>query len=111
MAASDRVRELALSLPDVTSGPHHDREAFKVAGKVFATLGGDTVNLMLTPEAQGELLAVLPDAAEPCAGAWGRQGSTALRFARVAEADVGEWLAEAHRIKRPPPRQARPVVA
>lgn len=93
------MRELALALPDTESAPHHDRLAFKVRGRIFATLGGDTVNLMLTPEAQQELLALLPDSAEPCAGAWGRKGATALRFATAHDHEVREWLEEAHRLK------------
>jgi len=100
MTDEHRVRELALALPGTTSASHHDREAFKVDGRIFATLGGPTVNLMLTPEAQRELLAVLPDSAQPCAGAWGRKGSTALHYNDVEPDEVAEWLANAHRLKR-----------
>ena len=100
VTSTSQVRTLAFALPEVTSAPHFDREAFKV-GRIFATLGGETLNLMLTPELQDELLAVLGTAAEPCAGGWGRNGSTAVRYADVAAEDLQEWLGRAWRTKAP----------
>jgi hypothetical protein len=60
MATRDDVIEIARLLPDHSSARHFDRLALKVGGKIFATLdsAGETVNLMLTPEDQSELLAV-----------------------------------------------------
>jgi hypothetical protein len=101
MTTSAQVRELALSLPEVTCAAHFDREAFKVGGKIFATLGEDAINLRLSPEQQSELLAVLPTA-EPCAGAWGRQGWTLVRHSFSKSSELDEWLREAWRYRASP---------
>jgi hypothetical protein len=98
MTTTARVRAIALALPDVTSAPHFDREAFKVGGKTFATLDDETVNLRLTVEQQAEALAVLTSA-EPCVGAWGRQGWTSIRHSRTKVAELDEWLRDAWRYR------------
>jgi hypothetical protein len=90
------IRQLAVRLPDVTSAPHFDREAFKVGGLIFATLGDDTLNLRLTPELQAELV-IITSSAEPCAGAWGRQGWSAIRYADIPSEDLDDWLLQAWR--------------
>ena len=33
----DDVRSFALSLPETTEAPHHERTSFRVRGKIFAT--------------------------------------------------------------------------
>lgn len=100
MTSADDARELVLGLPEVTAAAHFDREAFKVDGKIFATLGGETVNLMLSPEQQAELIADLGDAAVPAAGAWGRRGVTCVRHDDVDPVELREWLAEAWRTRK-----------
>jgi hypothetical protein len=103
MTTRDDVIEIATSLPASSSAQHFDRLALKVAGKIFATLDspGETVNLMLTPEDQSELLAVT-DAAKPVPGGWGRKGATTVTLSRVERADLDEWLATAWRRKATP---------
>jgi hypothetical protein len=98
VTSTKQIRELALGLPEVTTGAHFDREAFKIGGKIFATLGEDTMNLRLMPEQQSELLAVLA-VAEPCAGAWGRQGWTQVRYSDTSAEDLEDWLGEAWRYR------------
>jgi hypothetical protein len=101
VTSTQQIRELALGLPEVTSAAHFEREAFKVGGKIFATLGDDTMNLRLMPEQQAELLAVLA-VAEPCAGAWGRQGWTLVRYGDASAEDLEDWLGEAWRYRATP---------
>jgi hypothetical protein len=102
-ATRDDVIQIARSLPDHSSAPHFDRLALKAGGKIFATVdsAGETVNLMLTPEDQSELLAVT-DAARPVPGVWGRKGSTTVTLSRVERADLREWLATAWRRRATP---------
>jgi len=38
MASAKKIRELCLAFPDVTEGDHFGASAFKVKGKLFATL-------------------------------------------------------------------------
>jgi hypothetical protein len=44
----DRIRELALALPEAVELDHHGRPSFRVAGKIFATLWDEGhMNVML----------------------------------------------------------------
>ena len=94
------VAALAAAMPEVTSAAHFDRTAYKVGGKIFATLGAQDLNLRLPQEQQRELMAITA-AARPCAGAWGRSGWTAVGF-EVDPDDLETWLVEAWRHRAPP---------
>jgi hypothetical protein len=48
MTSRERVRELALALPEAAEQDHHGRPSFRVAGKIFATLWDEGhMNVML----------------------------------------------------------------
>jgi hypothetical protein len=48
MVSPDRVRTLALELPEAVEQDHHGRPSFRVGGKIFATLPDpDHLNVML----------------------------------------------------------------
>ncbi len=56
---------------------------FRVAGKVFATLGYPNQEcgmVKLPPEMQEMYVAAEPDVFAPVKGAWGRRGSTSVRL-------------------------------
>lgn len=38
MVSAERVRQLALALPEAVERDHHGRPSFRVGGKIFATL-------------------------------------------------------------------------
>jgi hypothetical protein len=82
-------RRIALSLEGAEEGPHADTVAFRVGGRIFATMASvkeDYGNLMLTPELQAEFIAGRPDLFLPIHGGWGRMGMTHIRLA-VADED------------------------
>jgi hypothetical protein len=57
---------------------------FRIAGKVFASLGypDDGHGMVkLTPAQQQVFLKEAPRVFAPCAGAWGKQGSTSVHLA------------------------------
>lgn len=61
MVDLDETRYLALSFPDTTEDEHHDRPAFRVGGKIFATLPDDEhINVMLDAEAAHIATAIAP---------------------------------------------------
>jgi hypothetical protein len=88
MTASD-FKRIALSLEGAEEGPHADTVAFRVGGRIFATMASVKQgygNLMLTPELQAEFIAERPDLFLPVHGGWGRMGITHIRLA-VADED------------------------
>jgi hypothetical protein len=88
-ATATQFRKLALSFPQTEERAHMRHPDFRVAGKIFATLGYPNKSfgmVKLTPEQQEELMHDAPKAFNPCNGAWGRKGATnvALKSASVA---------------------------
>ena len=74
-------RKIALSLPETEERAHMDHPDFRVAGKIFATLGyPDKTRAMvkLSPEEQHYFSKDYPDVFIPVKGAWGRRGATSV---------------------------------
>jgi hypothetical protein len=74
-------RRIALSLPETEERAHMDHPDFRVAGKIFATLGyPDKTSGMvkLSPEDQHNFSKDHPDVFTPAKGAWGRRGATSV---------------------------------
>lgn len=81
-------RKLALRLPETEEREHMRHPDFRVAGKIFATLGyPDKAHAMVkvTPVEQQMLVEAEPAVFSPVTGAWGRKGCTsvALQAAKV----------------------------
>ena len=98
--ALDRVRQLALSLPEATEADHHGRPSFRV-GKIFATLP-DERHLNVMVDHDGILTAVQahPDS---CSEQWWGKRLAAVRvdLDRADETLVKELLADAWEHKAP----------
>ena len=91
MTAND-FRRLALELPETSEAAHMAHPDFRVAGKIFATLGYPSSawgTLKLTPKQQKLLVDTDADTYVPAAGAWGRRGYTSVRL-RTARKPVVE---------------------
>jgi len=76
---SDEFRKMALEIPTTVERSHMNHPDFRVAGKIFASLGAPDENwgmVKLTPEQQGTFIEKAPEIFKPCSGAWGRQGAT-----------------------------------
>jgi hypothetical protein len=76
---TEQFRKMALEIPTALGGSHMNHPDFRVAGKIFASLGvpyqrWGMVNL--TPEQQRAFIEKAPEVFKPCSGAWGRQGYT-----------------------------------
>jgi hypothetical protein len=96
-------RKLALSFPEAEERAHMGHPDFRVANKIFATLGPDEAwgMVKLEPEQQEALLAARPEVFEPAAGAWGRGGATIVRLQAADKATVREALEAAWRNTAP----------
>jgi hypothetical protein len=78
---ADDFREIALSMLGAIERSHMNHPDFRANGRIFATLQGDTFGMVkLEPDEQRELMRSHPNAFEPSAGAWGRQGCTNVRL-------------------------------
>ena len=93
----ERFRRLALELPDVVEGSHHDHADFRVRGRVFASLHPDGVRAMVKvgPAVQQRLCALPGGTFAPANGAWGRAGCTLFVLADTSLDVVREGLREA----------------
>jgi hypothetical protein len=94
MITPDEFRKLALRLPETVEQQHQGHPDFRVAGKVFATLGWpDTAwgMVKLPIEEQKTRVATQPEVFEPAPGAWGQRGSTKIRLA-AAKIDLIEQV-------------------
>jgi hypothetical protein len=100
----NEFRKLALSFPDTEERGHMNHPDFRVAGKIFATLGYPDKSwgmVKLTPVEQEMLVEAEPAVFVPAKGAWGRQGSTTVNL-KTAEKDVvRNALAAAWRLTAP----------
>lgn len=110
MATADELRRLALALDGVTSAPHFDRTAFKVA-RIFATLAADglTANVKLAPDEQELKCLTHPEAFAPVPGGWGAQGWTTVTLARATAEELAAALTLAwrHALPKPKPRSRK----
>ncbi|MGC2617911.1 MAG: MmcQ/YjbR family DNA-binding protein [Acidobacteriaceae bacterium] len=93
-------RKIALSLPDVKEHAHQNHPDFRVAGKVFATLGypdADWAMVKLYPAQQQAMVAADPKIFVPVKGAWGVKGCTNVRLKAATPAKAHEALHTAWR--------------
>jgi hypothetical protein len=93
-------RKLALSLPDTEERAHQNHPDFRVAGKIFATLGypeADWAMVKLYPAQQEAVVAADPKTFAPVKGAWGKKGCTNVLLASANKKKVQEALSAAWR--------------
>jgi hypothetical protein len=105
----EQFRKLALGFPGTEERAHMQHPDFRVAGKVFASLGYPDKSwgmVKLTPEQQAELMSDEPTVFFPAAGAWGRKGSTTVQLKRANKATVRQALEAAWRNTAPKTRSA-----
>ena len=75
----DEFRKMALEIPSSVERSHMNHPDFRVAGKIFASLGVPNESwgmVKLTREQQRAFIEKAPKIFKPSSGAWGRQGYT-----------------------------------
>jgi hypothetical protein len=96
--------QLALSFPEAIESAHMDHPDFRVAGKIFATLGHPNENsamVKLSPDDQKEFVGSKPDVFERANGAWGQRGSTIVHLPAATIDIMREALTAAWRNAAP----------
>src|SRR5437667_9654827 len=92
---SDDFRKMALEIPAAVERSHMKHPDFRVAGKIFASLGVPDQNwgmVKLTPEQQRTFIKKAPMVFKPCSGAWGRAGATNFYLASARASIVRDAL-------------------
>jgi hypothetical protein len=99
-------RRLALSFPESEERSHMEHPDFRVAGKIFATLGYPEKGwamVKITPVEQEMLVKAKPTVFNPCNGAWGRRGCTNVRLKSARKPTLRRALEAAWRLAAPEP--------
>ena len=97
-------RRLALSFPETSEQAHMDHPDFRVAGKIFATLGYPDESwgmVKLAPIEQEMLLSAHPTVFVAANGAWGRRGATCVRLKTVRSTTLRDALRAAWLLAAP----------
>lgn len=94
MTAED-ARRLALALPNAIEQDHHGRPAFRVAGKIFATIWDErTMNVMVDEPGIRTAVDEHPDWCSRCY--WGKRlAAVAVDLPRARERELRELLGDA----------------
>jgi hypothetical protein len=88
-------RRIALSFPETSERAHMEHPDFRVAGKIFATLGYPDKQwgmVKLPPNEQAKLYEAEPEVFVPAKGAWGRRGATTVQLKSVKKAALRQAL-------------------
>ena len=97
-------RKLALTLPEAEERAHMSHPDFRVANKIFATLGypdSGWAMVKLTLEQQHNFVQNYPAMFQPVSGGWGRKGATNIILAKADAATVRLALTAAWRNTAP----------
>jgi hypothetical protein len=87
----DDFRRMALEIPNAIERSHMNHPDFRVAGRIFASLGVPDENwgmVKLTREQQRAFVEKATKIFKPSSGAWGRQGYTNVYIPAATSAIV-----------------------
>jgi len=101
---ANEFRRLALGFPETSEKSHMDHPDFRVAGKLFATLGypdEDWAMVKLTPIEQEMFVKAQPTVFKPCNGVWGRRGATNVNLKSARKPVIRRALLAAWRLTAP----------
>jgi hypothetical protein len=101
MVSRERIRQLALALPETVEQDHHGRPSFRVAGRIFATLWDEGhMNVMLDEPGIKTAVQANPDSCEELW--WGKRlRAVQVRLDRAEEGLSAELLTDAWERKAP----------
>jgi hypothetical protein len=94
MVSIDYVRKLALSFPETDEHPHFERQAFRVKGKIFATLleRNQTINVKLSLVDQSVFCRIDQATMYPVPNKWGLKGMTTIELRRAKTSIVKDAM-------------------
>lgn len=109
--STSEFESLCLSLPEAEKKPHFENVAFKVKGKIFATLNvkESRATLKFKPEEQDIYLKINPEAIFPVPNKWAKHGWTHLLYSQVSKEISLELLKIAY-VSVAPPKLGKLIV-
>lgn len=98
MISIERVRQMAMLLPEVVELPHFQLSSFRIKKKIFATLWikESRVMLKLSPVSQSVYCSYNSSIFFPVPGGWGLKGATFVDLLNVDEVIFKEALQTAY---------------
>jgi hypothetical protein len=115
----NEFRKMALESSNAVERSHLNHPDFRVAGKIFASLGVPNENwgmVKFTPEQQRTFIEKAPEVFKPASGAWGRQGCTHVylgaakaSIVRAALDTAAKNVAEKKKKKKKAPNAGHPT--
>ena len=109
---AEAFRKMALALPGAVESAHMNHPDFRVAGKIFASLGypdEDWGMVKLTPEQQRSFTQKAPAMFHPCRGVWGQRGATNVHLASARKSVLKATLEAAFtNVNSPARKRTRP---
>jgi hypothetical protein len=108
VSVADRLRTVALALPGVDERETWGKPTFRVAGRLFLTLGedGSTATMKASPGDQATLIAADPDVFS-AAAYLGRHGWVTVALQRCDPAEAAEMVVDSWRQRAPRELAAR----
>ena len=100
----NEFRKLALSFPYTEERQHMRHPDFRVAGKIFATMGypnKEHATVKVTPVEQEMLVQAEPAVFSPVTGAWGRKGCTSVVLKTAGKNSIKSALRAAWELNAP----------
>ncbi|MFI5092776.1 MAG: MmcQ/YjbR family DNA-binding protein [Candidatus Acidiferrum sp.] len=100
----NEFRKLALSFPETAEREHMNHPDFRVAGKIFATLGypnKERAMVKVTPLEQEMLVRSEPAVFTPVKGIWGLKGCTSVNLKAAKKSTLRRAIAAAWRLAAP----------
>lgn len=100
----NEFRKLALNFPATEEREHMRHPDFRVAGKIFATMGYPNKQhamVKVTPVEQEILVQAEPTVFSPVTGAWGRKGCTSVVLKAARKESIRRALRAAWELNAP----------
>ncbi|TGL64702.1 MmcQ/YjbR family DNA-binding protein [Leptospira sarikeiensis] len=85
MISIEKVRKLALSLPEAKEEPHFEKTSFRIKNKIFATVDAEEKKVVLkfNQDDQDFFTSASKGSAYPIDNKWGQQGWTCVEMKKV----------------------------
>jgi predicted DNA-binding protein (MmcQ/YjbR family) len=103
MISTNTVRQMAMTLEEVTEEPHFEKISFRIKKRIFATIDekNKRVGVKLSEIDQSVFSAYDQTIIYPIPNAWGKQGWTFIELRKVKKEMLNDALTQAYCLVAP----------